>query len=209
MKLEQYLLLNKCPHCKIDSPSLRQVHTFPTQATDAQSGRIWSIYVCQRCGGVVSACSWTQKGNVNNFYPTIAILYDSLPLKAKSFLEQAINSIHAPSGAIMLCASSVDDMLKEKGYTNGSLYSRINNAVEDHIITESMATWAHEVRLDANDERHADENTNLPSSDDAQKAVDFTKAFGEYLFILPSRIQRGIENAIGEEDAETENNAST
>src|SRR5690606_29428248 len=101
---------------------------------------------------------------------------------------------------------SVDDMLKEKGYKKGSLYSRINKAVEDHLITDSMATWAHEVRLDANDERHADENANLPTSDDAQKAVDFTKAFGEYLFILPSRIQRGIEDATGKD---TENNAST
>ncbi|GGD14426.1 DUF4145 domain-containing protein [Hyunsoonleella pacifica] len=203
MKLQQYLLLSKCPHCKIDSPSLRELHSFPTQATDAKNGRIWKIYSCQRCGGVVSAYSWTQGGYVEKYYPESESLSDSIPFKAKSFLEQAINSIHAPSGAIMLCASSVDAMLKEKGYNQGSLYSRINTAVTDHLITDNMATWAHEVRLDANDERHADEDADLPDSDDAQKAIDFTIALGEYLFVLPSRIQRGIENASG--NTETEN----
>lgn len=203
MKLEPYLLLSKCPHCKIDSPSLRERHSFPTKATDEERGRMWKIYSCQRCGGVVSAFSWSQNGQVVKYYPTSESLDESIPFKAKSFLEQAINSIHAPSGAIMLCASSVDAMLKEKGYSKGSLYSRINTAVADHLITENMATWAHEVRLDANDERHADENADLPNSDDAQKAIDFTTALGEYLFVLPSRIQRGIANATG--DTETEN----
>jgi hypothetical protein len=211
MKLEAYLLLDKCPHCKIDSPSLKEVHSLSTQATDAHSARVWRIYTCQRCGGVVSACSWQPRGKVINFYPTIESLDDSIPTKAKSFLEQAINSIHAPSGAIMLCASSVDAMLKEKGYIEGSLYSRINLAVDDHLITDNMATWAHEVRLDANDERHADDNAELPNGDNAQKAIEFTKALGQYLFVLPSRIERGIQAAhnSAENSNEESNEAST
>ena len=43
-------------------------------------------------------------------------------------------------------------MLKAKDYTEGSLYSRIDKAVEDRLITKEMAAWAHEVRLDANDQ---------------------------------------------------------
>lgn len=51
----------------------------------------------------------------------------------------------------MLAASAVDALLKLKGYTAGSLYARIEKAAEDHVITQDMAKWAHEVRLDAND----------------------------------------------------------
>ena len=68
----------------------------------------------------------------------------------------------APAGAVMLAASSVDAMLKEKGYNEGSLYARIGQARDDHLITADMAEWAHEVRLDANDQRHADEAAALP-----------------------------------------------
>jgi Domain of unknown function (DUF4145) len=55
----------------------------------------------------------------------------------------------------MLAASAVDAMLKHKNYTVGSLKDRIDKAANDHLITSEMAAWAHEIRLDANDERHA------------------------------------------------------
>ena len=202
MILERYLLLNRCPHCRIDSPNLREIHTFPTSASDNSKGRIWKTYACERCGGAVTAYSWSQNGVVVETFPKNSMLDESIPMKAKAFLDQANNSLHAPSGAIMLSASAVDSMLKEKGYKDGSLYSRINLAVSDHLITENMATWAHEVRLDANDERHADDNVELPNTSDAEKTVDFALALAEFLFVLPSKIQRGIKEA-------TEPNAST
>jgi len=95
----------------------------------------------------------------------------------------------------MLCASSVDAMLKEKGLTSGSLYSRIESASTTHMITPEMSKWAHEVRLDANDERHADQASGLPTEADAKKCVDFTKALGDFLFVLPSRVERGLKAA--------------
>jgi hypothetical protein len=95
----------------------------------------------------------------------------------------------------MLAASAVDAMLKEKGLKDGSLYNRIEQAAANHLITPGMAEWAHEVRLDANDQRHADENAPLPTSDDAQRIVEFASALAEFLFVLPARVQRGREAA--------------
>jgi len=86
-------------------------------------------------------------------------------------------------------------MLKERGYKEGSLYSRIEAAASDHLITKDMATWAHEVRLDANDQRHADDGGALPSSEDAQRVIEFVTALGEILFVLPNRVARGIQSA--------------
>ena len=57
----------------------------------------------------------------------------------------------------MLSASSIDSMLKSKRHNEGKLCSRINKAAADNIITESMTKWAYQVRLEANNERHADD----------------------------------------------------
>ena len=95
----------------------------------------------------------------------------------------------------MLAASAVDAMLKAKGYTKGNLYPRINQAKTDHLITEEMATWAHEIRLDANDQRHADQAATLPTPEDARKCNEFALALAEFLFVLPARVTRGRQPA--------------
>jgi hypothetical protein len=91
----------------------------------------------------------------------------------------------------MLAACSVDSMLKNKEHTEGSLNARIDKAAEDHLITSEMAAWAHEIRLDANDERHADESAPLATTVDAEKAVEFAVALAQFLFVLPARVERG------------------
>ncbi len=187
--------LRRCPHCRVDNPNLMRQTQFRTSAYDSRNPRFWGIYICNRCGGVITASGWEDGAYVDEIYPSEIEVDENIPTKAKAFLNQAIDSIHAPSGAIMLAASSIDAMLKEKGYKEGKLYGRINKAAEDHLITSEMAKWAHEVRLDANDERHADEEAELPDSKDAKKTIDFALALAEYLFILPSRIERGIKNA--------------
>ena len=114
-----------------------------------------------------------------------------MPDRAREFLEQAIASVHAPAGAVMLTASAVDAMLKDKGYKDGNLNARIDAASKDNLITKEMASWAHDIRLDANDQRHADENSPLPNAADAEKAIEFASALAQFLFVLPARVARG------------------
>ena len=129
--------------------------------------------------------------SVTKVWPEPQVVHEELPPRAKDFLTQAIASVHAPAGAVMLTASSVDAMLKAKGYREGSLYTRIDAAANDHLITEEMSAWAHEIRLDANDQRHADEEAPLPEAADAEKAIEFAKALAQFLFVLPARVERG------------------
>jgi hypothetical protein len=91
----------------------------------------------------------------------------------------------------MLAASAVDAMLKAKSYVDGSLYQRIEKAAEDHLITKDMAAWAHEVRLDANDQRHSDEGADFPSPEDAKRSVEYVQALGQFMFVLPARVAKG------------------
>lgn len=91
----------------------------------------------------------------------------------------------------MLTASAVDAMLKDKGYKDGSLSARIETAAKAHLITAEMAAWAHEIRLEANDQRHADEAASLPSAADAEKVIEFASALAQFLYVLPARVERG------------------
>lgn len=191
------LVLPRCPNCSVGSPLLSGVHHF--QTTDHMGGnqRVWRVYVCSTCGGVVTASASAGNAPVIDCHPSSTEVDDAIPDRPRTFLVQAHESLHVPSGAVMLSASAVDAMLKLKGYTEGSLYARIERAVADHLITADMAAWAHEVRLDANDQRHADEEATLPTTADARRVVEFASALAEFIFVLPSRIQRGLRESAG------------
>lgn len=190
------LNLTRCPHCNVDSPSLNCAASLePTSYTGAR--RYWRIYICTRCAGVVSALAQGWDHEVQETYPASQDVSEDLPSRARAYLDQAINSLSSPAGAVMLAASSVDAMLKAKGLSAGSLYTRIDEAAKQHLITTEMATWAHDVRLDANDQRHADDESPLPDSEQARKCVEFATALGQFMFVLPARVERGIRNAKG------------
>ena len=85
-------------------------------------------------------------------------------------------------------------MLKEKGYKEGTLNTRINEAANDHLTTEDMAAWAHDIRLDANAQRHADESQSVAEASDAEKVIEFATALAQFLFVLPTRVERGLKS---------------
>ena len=191
--LHPQLELDRCPHCSVANPNLSNQKFFETKDHAGGMRRGWGVYVCSNCGGVVTAWALKQGQETIEIFPKSPQVSEDIPETPKTYLSQAISSIHAPAGAVMLAASSVDAMLKEKGYKEGSLYTRIEKAVKDNLITREMASWAHDVRLDANDQRHADEMANLPDTNDAKRVIDFVTAFGEYMFVLPAKIKRGLK----------------
>src|SRR2546421_389156 len=135
-KLGAMLELGRCPHCNVDNPSLHRQWASETTTYIGERRRFWAVYTCTRCGGLVLAAS--DRGHdqdVSEVYPSMTDVEESIPSTARAYLTQALNSLHAPAGAVMLSASSVDAMLKAKNYSDGSLYARIEKAVEDNLIT--------------------------------------------------------------------------
>ncbi len=130
---------------------------------------------------------------MTEYFPRPDIVDSLIPERPKRYLQEAIDTIHSPTASIIVCAGAVDAMLKEKGLKDGTLYARIQQARENHLITPEMATWAHQVRMDANDERHVDDAALIPTSDDALKAIAFTKALAELLFVLPTKVSAGLQ----------------
>lgn len=194
VRLQEHLRLERCPYCNVDKPNLDELWETKTTNSENNHVALWRFYKCVRCGSVVTAWAKEDNNYTDGIIPATKSVSKDVPKKAYSFLLQAIQSIHAPSGAIMLAASSVDAMLKEKGYTTGNLYPRIEQAEKDHLITKEMATWAHQVRLDSNDQRHADQAAELPTEVDANKAIKFAQAQAEFLFVLPAMVDKGLKD---------------
>lgn len=92
----------------------------------------------------------------------------------------------------MASAQAVDYLLKERGFRDGdTLHSRIKAAVTAGVLTPDMELWANEVRFAANDERHKDTD---PTQEDASHTVQFAIALADFLFVLPARVNQGIES---------------
>lgn len=186
-----FLQLKRCPYCNIAQPLLSKDQQTATANAIGGNKRHWVSYKCATCGGMVLTCAADDNSEVLQMWPEPQVVSSEVPERARDYLEQAIDSHQAPAGSVMLSAGAVDAMLKAKGFKEGSLYSRIDKAAEDHLITKEMADWAHQIRLGANAQRHADEDKPLPTAENAAQIIEFAQALAQFLFVLPARVRRG------------------
>jgi len=138
-----------------------------------------------------------------NIIPSTRMPDTALPDAAKNYLQQAIESKHAPDGCLMLCNSAVDAMLKARGFNDKkqSIHQRIKAAAEQNVLTSDMADWAQEVRIGSNNPRHADEENPHATAQDAENALEYASTLGSLLFELPKRIETGRARAAVKPDA--------
>jgi len=190
--------ISRCPHCGVASPLLVQIWRGPTPSAD-WTKNFWGCYFCTRCGGLVTAKASIESnltnGYVDEVHPQAPSAHEDIPDVARRFLQQAMDTIHAPDAAAVMAGAAVDAMLKELGYEKGSVYSRIDEALRDNKLTQGMAAWAHVVRLGSNRPRHADKEHPHVSSEEAKQSVEFAEALGNFLFVLSAKINRGIAAA--------------
>ena len=132
---------------------------------------------------------------IEEIFPISQEAHEDIPEPARRFLQQALETLHAPDAAAVMAGSAVDAMLKKLGLIEGSLYARIDQAVKDHTITAAMGDWAHEVRLGSNRPRHADKEIPHMSPEEARQSVEFAEALANFLFVLAARIERGTDEA--------------
>jgi hypothetical protein len=190
--------LGRCPHCGVAAPLLVQIWrgTPPSAHSEPQ---VWGCYYCSRCGGLITAKTSSEYNLVNGYidevYPAAPAAHEDIPDVARRFLQQAMDTIHAPDAAAVMAGAAVDAMLKKLGYEDGSVYSRIDKALEQNKLTLGMAEWAHAVRLGSNRPRHADKDNPHVSPDEAKQSVQFAEALGTFLFVLSAKIERGIAAA--------------
>lgn len=199
-KLSGSLALDRCPHCGIANPLLISFwNANKTPRSDGRTSQIWAAFACTTCGSIVTArCFNNQQTGIPEIlaiYPKPVQVHDDIPEPARRFLQQAHDTLNAPDAAAMVAGSAVDAMLKKLGFSEGSVYKRIEAAVDANQLTKSMGDWAHEVRLGSNRPRHADDEKPHVSPEEAAQSVEFATALGQFLFVLTAQIERGIEEA--------------
>lgn len=180
--------IDRCPHaeCGVAMPNLTLEHVVTGKWPETYTG----ILQCSACKNVITV-KVDEQYEPLEVLPALKSYSTDIPDRARRSLTDARGTLGHPSPSIMCSAQAIDWMLKEKGYVKGDLYSRIKKAAEDHVITEDMEKWAHEVRLGANAERHADPGEAPPTVEDAQRLLKFAEALAEILFELPARVRRG------------------
>jgi hypothetical protein len=190
--------VRNCPHCGVANPQMaaQWKSQQPIKGRDpGWQSYVWACYNCTTCGGVVLTRVLPDSPIVARIYPATRTAHSDIPEPAKTFLQQAFETLHAPDAAAVMGGSAVDAMLKALGYTEGSLYSRIDKAVVDHKLTAAMGDWAHEVRLGSNRPRHADKENPHVNPAEAKQSVEFAEALANFLFVLSAKIERGKEDA--------------
>ncbi|GAA0030208.1 DUF4145 domain-containing protein [Bradyrhizobium ottawaense] len=131
----------------------------------------------------------------SGIFPDAKSAHTDIPEPARTFLQQAFETLHAPDAAAVMAGSAVDAMLKNHGLVDGTLYKRIDEALQKNLLTQGMADWAHAVRLGSNRPRHADADKPHVTPDEARQSVEFAEALGNFLYVLTARIRRGLEDA--------------
>ncbi len=199
LSLGHQLELAHCPHCSVDRPLLlAQWQSHSTDYAHANP-RYWRVYKCQRCGGMVMAAGLGFDFPVKEQYPASLQVASCIPDPARTLLQQAIASFHAPAGSVLLVESAVDAMLRERGYCEGSVYCRLGQASVEQVISAEMLTWARQIRLSPECAPPSHTPARLPTRDDARQAVELGLALAELLFVLPARALQGIRDTAPEE----------
>lgn len=200
--------IDRCPQCGVATPLINTIGDV-TKHYKASYGRTRWYFTgtCSRCGSHTLFNGYTERNEspengtpavirIDKTFPSLESAAQEIPEKVRRFLQQALESKHAPDGAVMLAASAIDSMLKDKGYSSGSLYERIDKAICDHLLTPEMGAWAHEIRLSANEQRHADNEFDGASKEHAEQIIEFSKALGDYLYVLPARVEKWKARAL-------------
>jgi hypothetical protein len=75
---------------------------------------------------------------VEGTHPSALAVADAVPGEAARYLKQALETKHAPDACVLMCAASIDAMLKEKGFKDGSLSKRLDEALAAQLIPKAL-----------------------------------------------------------------------
>lgn len=192
--LDKKFIINNCPHCQINNPNLGEVYHNTFQDSENKQRKTWYIFCCNNCYGLVTVeTAINNSKNVIKYFPENDVISEDIPNPAKKYLEEAVKTVHSPSASILVGSRSLNEMLLAIGYEDKNLYNKLQQASEDRKITSEMESWAHEVRLNANEERHPKKYSTEATQEDAKNTIELLKAFAQYLFVLPAMIQKEIK----------------
>ncbi len=70
VRLEPELRLARCPHCDLEEPRLDRVSLSSPARCGSTPARVWGVFVCAGCGGMVLASAASSDEPVDRLYPS-------------------------------------------------------------------------------------------------------------------------------------------
>lgn len=128
-------------------------------------------------------------------YPSrVPVVPEGLPDKAHEFWAREAAAGMGPSMKVLFCRIVIEAVCKDKGATQGNLYSKIESLGPEGaaILAPDMVEWAHAIRNFGNDVAH--EMSDF-SDDESAEVYDFTTMLLEVLYSVPARVKRLRERA--------------
>lgn len=124
--------------------------------------------------------------------PTPPYEHPAIPAKARETfvaLQEMLRERKPAHLIINGCRAVLEASARALGGEGKFLSLRIDNLYKKGGITNTLAEWAHQIRLDGNEAVHEMEGTD----EEAREIVNFTKIFLQYVFELPDTIQKARE----------------
>lgn len=187
------LLTLDCPRCGTKSVAftVRKEHFVKNNA--------WTSYTMRRhtISEKYSTCNICNYGVIVTFVDELfrSVVPETnlstplhLPDKVKRFFEQGTGNMETNwDAAGSMFRKALDVSLKEKfPQIHGNLIKRIKNAASQNLLTQDLADWADQIRLEGNAAVHEDEPF---SKEQAIDLASFTDLVLRYMFTLPQMLK--------------------
>lgn len=184
--INKFIIFPLCPHCLQESVAF--------YFSSAHNGV--SFWVCGHCQKGVCAESQVTGSAVLNFNQLITIYPKPKPATAPKFTPPSIANLYLEAttcqktktftAAAIVARKTIEVAVNQLGGTGSNLLKKIDHLATEHLITQSLAVWAHEIRLIGNDAAHELEP---PTAEDVQQAIFFAEMFLTYAFTLPGMLE--------------------
>ena len=196
-----------CPYCSAENT------TFLFQAEyHAEKEKVrWMFFKCPRCHSGVVAQGFPDKpgfpehvdGDVHSFFESVEHFPKRPPIEAPNGLSPDVQRLYLQAaeclrkksldGASMLIRKTLEIALREKfGDLPGTLSQRIRQLRDKHLLTDELAAWADEIRIDGNEGAH---EAAEPELENTRQMKEFLHVFLLYAFTLPAMIEEKKERA--------------
>jgi hypothetical protein len=194
-----------CPHCSAENSTFLFQHVYQVKKGDRPS-IFWMLFQCPRCsaGVVVKASMKKQqipfdayKGDIRDLFHSVEHFPRRPFVDAPSGLPTDVQRLYLRAAqcfqrddmdsASMMFRKTLEVALKEKfGDFPGNLYQHIQHLAQAHLLTDDLAQWAHEIRIDGNRGAHEAQE---PDWEDTRQLKEFLHVFLLYTFSLPALVE--------------------
>jgi hypothetical protein len=198
-----------CPYCRARSHMTihGDSHTYSLGGVTSDLYRWSAAFTCDGCHEmVIAACTTTlnpygtrlsgqefwELTNGIEWLPLSAVgrVFEYVPEHIASAASEAYScqSINAHRAAAALARSVIEATAKEKGFTDGNLFKKIDDLQRANLIRPLIAEAAHEVRHLGNDIAHGDFVEPI-SGEESDEILVLMSEVLEEVFTTPARIE--------------------